>query len=467
MNIESKIPLKNDCVEIVIEDIGSEGEGIGRYNGFTLFVKDAVVGDHLLVKILKTKKTYGYAKIEQILKPSCHRVTPRCELAAKCGGCQLQQLSYAEQLRYKQNKVKNCLERIGGIFDVEILPIIGMEDPYHYRNKAQYPVGRNKDNEVVIGFYAGRTHSIIDTSHCYIGDTSNEAILQVIRAFLMEYHIPIYDESKHQGLVRHILIRSGFTSKEVMICLVINGKDIKNKEILTEKLLQLNDSQNDYCIKSICLNRNTSQTNVILGDQVIPVYGKPYIEDYIGAVKYQISPLSFYQVNPVQTKKLYDLALEFADLSGNETVWDLYCGIGTISLFLAQRAKQVYGVEIIPQAIEDAKRNAAINEITNAEFFVGAAEEVLPKKYKESNGRMKADVIVVDPPRKGCEESLIDTVVMMEPKKVVYVSCDPATLARDMKYLMSRGYMVKKIQPVDQFPHSVHVECVVMMTRCD
>jgi len=460
-----KIPGKNEVVPIIIEDIGADGEGIGKVLGFTLFVKDAVVGDELLVRVMKTKKTYGYACIEQIVTPSPYRVTPRCEIASKCGGCQIQQLSYEEQLRYKQNKVLNCLKRIGGIENLPMEPIVGMENPYYYRNKAQFPVGKRPDGEIVIGFYAGRTHSIIDTAKCHIGDESTEPLIACIRNFLKQENISIYDEESHKGLVRHILLRVGFTTKELMICLIINGKELPASDKLIKQILACPNLPKEFKVTSICLNKNTKKTNVILGEEIIPLYGPTYITDYIGDIKYQISPLSFYQVNPVQTKKLYDLALDYAELTGNELVWDLYCGIGKISLFLAKKAKMVYGVEIIPQAIEDAKANAKLNDINNAEFFVGAAEEVLPKQYQLSGGKIYADVIVVDPPRKGCEESLLETIVSMKPKRIVYVSCDPATLARDLKYLIEHGYDLKKVRPVDQFPHSVHVECVVMMTN--
>ncbi|HWT73266.1 MAG TPA: 23S rRNA (uracil(1939)-C(5))-methyltransferase RlmD [Mobilitalea sp.] len=448
---------KNDQVEITIEDIGSEGEGIGRYEGYTLFVKDTVMGDRALVHVMKTGKTYGYARLVKLIEPSHFRVEPRCPIAAKCGGCQLQHLDYQKQLEYKENKVRSCLARIGGFTDIPMEPISGMEEPYYYRNKSQFPVGRNKDGSIAIGFYAGRTHSIIDTRHCYIGAKVNEEILGVIRSFIEKYKIEPYEEESHKGLLRHILTRVGYGTGEIMVCLVMNGTQLPHKEELIRELLKIKG------MKSICLNVNKEKTNVILGDQVIPLWGEPYITDYIGAVKYQISPLSFYQVNPVQTKKLYDIALDYADLNGDEVVWDLYCGIGTISLFLAQKAKQVYGVEIIPQAIEDAKTNARINQIDNAQFFVGAAEEVLPKKYKEEN--IHADVIVVDPPRKGCEQSLLDTILKMAPKRVVYVSCDPATLARDLKYLCERDYKLVKVRTVDQFSHSVHVESIILLQR--
>ncbi len=449
---------KNDELIVEIEDIGSEGEGIGKFQGYTLFVKNALPGDKVKVKTMKCKKNYGYARLMEVIEASPYRVNPRCNIAGKCGGCSLQHLDYERQLEYKQNKVKNCLERIGGFKDEIILePIIGMDEPYNYRNKAQFPVSRDKDGKVVIGFYAGRTHSIIDTSHCHIQAEENDKIIEAIRSFLEEYRISIYDEEKHEGLVRHILTRVGFITGEIMVCIVINGTDLPHKEKLAESLSKISG------MTSISLNINKAKTNVILGDRVISLWGKPFITDYIGDIKYQISPLSFYQVNPRQTKILYETALNYAELHGSETVWDLYCGIGTISLFLAGRAKQVYGVEIIPQAIEDAKRNAEINNIKNAEFFVGAAEEILPQKYKDEN--IRADVIVVDPPRKGCEESLLNTIVQMAPQRIVYVSCDPATLARDLRYLCDRGYAIGKVQAVDQFAHSVHVETVVELER--
>lgn len=450
---------KNDEVIIDIEDIGSDGEGIGKYQGFTLFVKNALPGDRVKVKVMKCKKNYGYARLTKILSASPYRISPVCELAEKCGGCSLMHLSYEKQLQYKQDKVRNCLERIGGFKDeISLEPIIGMEDPYYYRNKAQFPVGKNKEDKILIGFYAGGTHSIMDTSYCYIQAKENEGIIQIIRDFLKEYHINIYEEEKQKGLVRHILTRAGFATGEIMVCIIINGEELPHKEVLLDRLTQIAG------MKSISLNINKMKSNVILGDKVINLWGEPYITDYIGEIKYQISPLSFFQVNPRQTKVLYETALSYAGLKGKETVWDLYCGIGTISLFLAGRAKQVYGVEIIPQAIDDAIRNAELNHIKNAEFFVGAAEDILPAKYNEEN--IYADVIVVDPPRKGCKESLLDTIIAMAPEKVVYVSCDPATLARDLRYLCDRGYEVKKVQAVDQFPHTVHVETVVVMTKC-
>lgn len=469
--------VKNQIVTITIEDIGNDGEGIGKYEGYTLFVKGAVVGDVAKVKVLKAKKTYGYAKVEELLTPSPDRVTPRCPVAGRCGGCQLQHLSYERQLSYKADKVKNCLIRIGGVseekLDAITEPIIGMKEPFYYRNKAQYPVGADKEGKPVMGFYAGHSHNIVDCTDCAIQEPVNAVILPVIKKFMEEKQISAYDEENGKGLLRHVLTRVGFTTKEVMVCLIINGKKFPQALELAEKVSEAvehfngKDGKGGYVLKSFCLNVNTVKSNVILGQEILPVYGETYITDYIGNIKYQISPLSFYQVNPEQTVKLYEKALEYAGLSGNEIVWDLYCGIGTISLFLAQKAKQVYGVEIVPQAIEDAKINSKINNFGNAEFFTGAAEEVMPAKYKESGGTMKADVICVDPPRKGCEESLLDTVIAMEPKRIVYVSCDPATLARDVKYLEEKGYELKKVCPVDQFGHSGHVESCVLLCRTD
>lgn len=458
---------KNEIVEITIEDIGVNGEGIGKVDGYALFVKDAVIGDRIEAKITKAKKNYAYARMMKILDPSPDRVVPKCPVARQCGGCQIQELSYEKQLEFKAKKVRGNLERIGG-FSPELIeevmePICGMEYSFYYRNKAQFPFGTDKEGNIITGFYAGRTHQIIPNTECALGVKQNKQILEMIVEFMNSYHVTAYNEETGEGLLRHALIRYGFKTGEIMVCLVINGDKIPHSEKLVDKLIEIPG------MTSITLNVNKERTNVILGREIKVLWGQEYITDYIGNVKYQISPLSFYQVNPVQTEKLYGLALEYADLKGEETVWDLYCGIGTISLFLAQKAKQVYGVEIIPQAIEDAKNNAKINGIENAEFFVGKAEEVLPAYYvdyeKEYGEKAHADVIVVDPPRKGCEESLLRTMVDMEPEKIVYVSCDSATLARDLKILCENGYEIKKVRAVDQFPMTVHVETVCLLEK--
>ena len=459
---------KNDIVTVEITDIGVSGEGIGHVDGYTLFIKDAVIGDVVEAKVMKAKKNYGYARLMKVITPSEYRVEPKCVFARRCGGCQIQEMSYDRQLVFKDQKIRGNLERIGGFtkdqIDTVMQPVVGMEHPFGYRNKAQFPFGTDKEGNPITGFYAGRTHDIIANTDCALGVEQNKEILEIILQYMRENKIKSYDEKTGKGLIRHALIRYGFKTKEIMVCLVINGKKLPKAERLIEKLIQIEG------MTSITISPNTRRDNVIMGDSYEILWGQGYITDYIGNVKYQISPLSFYQVNPVQTEKLYGLALEYADLKGDETVWDLYCGIGTISLFLAQKAKQVYGVEIVPQAIDDAKENAKINAIDNAEFFVGKAEEVLPEYYaeyeREHNGETAhADVIVVDPPRKGCDETLLETIVKMQPEKVVYVSCDSATLARDLKYLCANGYEIKMCRGVDQFPQSVHVETVVLLSQ--
>lgn len=460
---------KNKDYEITIEDMGTEGEGIGHIDGIAVFVKDAVVDDVALVKIVKVKKHYAYGRLMKLITPSSFRVEAVCPHARRCGGCSIMQVNYQKQLEWKQSKVANCLKRIGGIENVEAImePIMGMEEPaLRYRNKAQFPVRTDKDGKLAIGFYAGRTHSVIDTDVCYLQNEINDEIIKRCRAFFEDHGVEAYNEERHAGLVRHILTRIGRKTGEVMICLILNGKELigqangKWMNVENEFVHAMSDIEG---ITSISVNVNQEKTNRILGDSCRTIWGKDYITDYIGNVKYQISPLSFYQVNPVQTEKLYGKALEYADLHGDETVWDLYCGIGTISLFLAQKAKKVYGVEIVPQAIEDAKQNASINGIENAEFFVGKAEEVLPREY-EKNG-IYADVIVVDPPRKGCDIVALNTMITMAPKRIVYVSCDPATLARDVKILCENGYRLKKVSETDMFPMSGHVETVCLLSN--
>ena len=459
---------KNDIVTVEITDIGVSGEGIGHVDGYTLFIKDAVIGDVVEAKVMKAKKNYGYARLMKVVTPSEYRVEAKCAFARRCGGCQIQEMSYERQLVFKDQKIRGNLERIGGFTKEQIeavmQPVVGMEHPFGYRNKAQFPFGTDKEGNPITGFYEGRTHDIIANTDCALGVEQNQEILEIILQYMRENKIKSYDEKTGKGLIRHALIRYGFKTKEIMVCLVVNGKKLPKAERLIEKLIQIEG------MTSITISPNTRRDNVIMGDSYEILWGQGYITDYIGNVKYQISPLSFYQVNPVQTEKLYGLALEYADLKGDETVWDLYCGIGTISLFLAQKAKQVYGVEIVPQAIDDAKENAKINAIDNAEFFVGKAEEVLPEYYaeyeREHNGETAhADVIVVDPPRKGCDETLLETIVKMQPEKVVYVSCDSATLARDLKYLCANGYEIKVCRGVDQFPQSVHVETVVLLSQ--
>ena len=475
---------KNDIVTVKIEDIGTEGEGIGKLEGFTLFVKDAVMGDVVEARLVKVKKNYAYARLEKVLTSSPLRVKPVCPYHKQCGGCQIQAMSYEAQLQFKENKVKNNLVRIGGfdqIFIESVMEsVVGMEQPWHYRNKAQFPVGTDKDGRIITGFYAGRTHSIIANTDCALGVEENEPILQKVLAYMQNEKVSAYDETTGQGLVRHILIRKGFTSGEIMVCLVINGKNLPKEDRLVSTLREIPG------MTSIWLNYNTKNTNVIMGTEGRVLWGQNTITDVIHrrsieeinsgkdclrydskenapqGITFAISPLSFYQVNPIQTEKLYSLALEYAGLTGEETVWDLYCGIGTISLFMAQCAKEVHGVEIVPQAIEDARKNAERNHIENATFYVGKAEEVLPRLYEEEH--IFADVICVDPPRKGCDEACLNTIIKMAPKRIVYVSCDSATLARDLKYLCENGYEIRKVRAVDQFGQTVHTETVVKLS---
>lgn len=542
---------KNDHFELEITDISDEGAGIGRAGGLVWFIKDTLPGDHVEAAVTKLKKNYGFARLVRVLQPSADRVEPQCPIARQCGGCQLQAMSYEAQLRFKQEKVLNNLRRIGG-FDIPapagisgeaadgaetgvgqgdatgaaelradwenaagaerenaveadrenaapskilVEPIVGADSSFRYRNKAQFPIGRSRDGRIIAGFYAGRTHSIIECGDCLLGCEENQPILNCIIAWLEKWKLEPYNETNGSGLLRHVLIRKAQYTEELMVCLVVNAEQLPHENELVFALLGLK-FESGAQIASISYNINLENTNVIMGTRLVNLYGPGYIEDGIRhlsidekrqfyaaeheqPVWFHISPLAFYQVNPRQMERLYSTALDYAGLTGNEIVWDLYCGIGTISLFLAQRAKKVYGVEIIPQAIENARDNAKRNGISNAEFFVGKAEEVLSAWYaeqaasardgksgaeKECSGEF-ADVIVVDPPRKGCDEKCLETIVKIAPKRVVYVSCDSATLARDLKYLCANGYELKKVRAHDLFANSVHVECVVLMSR--
>ena len=452
---------KNDVCRVTIEDIGIDGEGIGKIDGLTLFIKDAVLGDEVEAKIMKTKKNYAYAKLEKVLTPSPFRVEPKCQFHKQCGGCQIQAMDYAKQLEFKHNKVRNNLIRIGGLeaeyVDSIMEEPVGMETPFYYRNKAQFPFGKNKEGKIITGFYAGRTHSIIENTDCALGVDENKIILEKILKYMDKEKVTPYEEETHKGLLRHALIRKGFATGQLMVCLVINGKKLPAEDKLVQSLLEVEG------MTSISISVNTEKTNVIMGKEIRLLYGTEQIEDEIDGITFKISPLSFYQVNPVQTERIYSQALKYANLNGDETVWDLYCGIGTISLFLARKAKHVYGVEIVPQAIEDAKENAVRNGIKNVDFYVGKAEVVLPEKYEKEG--IFADIIVVDPPRKGCDEDCLNTMVQMQPKRIVYVSCDSATLARDVKYLEEHGYKLMKARIFDNFSQSVHVETVCLLSK--
>lgn len=474
---KARLYKKDDLLTVEITDIGNDGEGIGKIDGYTLFIKDAVIGDLVKAKIMKAKKNYAYAHLEEVITPSKDRVKPKCPIARQCGGCQIQNMSYESQLRFKQSKVRNNIVRLGGFDEKEtdsiMEPIIGMDDPFKYRNKAQFPVGKDKNGKIVTGFYAGHSHNIIPNTDCIIGVPDNKEILEIIIAHMEKNHIEPYDEVTGKGLVRHILIRKGFVSGQLMVCLVINYKNknntdniyIKNQDELISKLSLIDG------MTSISVSINTEKTNVIMGTEIHTIWGQDTIKDTLCGLEFNISPLSFYQVNPVQTEKLYGQAIEYAGLTGNETVWDLYCGIGTITLSMSKKAKQVYGVEIIPQAIDDANDNAARNNISNAKFYVGKAEEVLPDFYEKesekdsSSNALHPDVIVVDPPRKGCDQMCLDTMLKMAPNRIVYVSCDSATLARDLRILCDGGYKLEHVRPCDMFPMSVHVETVCLLSK--
>lgn len=451
--------LENEKYIVEIVDLGHKGEGIGKYEGFTVFVEGGLPGDKVKVVITKSKKNYAVGELLEIVEKSEHRVEPRCSIAKDCGGCQTMHLDYERQLQLKKATVEENLKRIGKLENIKVNDVIGMNDPYNYRNKAQYPIGENFKGEIVMGFYKKASHEIIPMKTCHIQQDINDKIVEIVMEYVKENNIPVYNERKHQGLLRHVVVKTGFTTGEIMVILVTNGRKLPGNIDLIHKL-----KKNIEGLRTVVQNINQNKGNAILGRENRILYGDGIIEDYIGDLKFEISPLAFFQVNPKQTKVLYDKALEYADLQGDENVFDIYCGIGTISLFLAQKAKMVYGIEIVEEAIEQAKKNAKLNSMDNTEFYAGKAEEVVPRLYMEGK---KADVIVVDPPRKGCEEEVLDTMVKMNPKRIVYVSCNPSTLARDLRYMEDHGYMVVEVQPVDMFPHTTHVECVVLMSRAD
>lgn len=492
---------KNDLIRLEITDLTEEGQGVGKKDGLVFFVKDSVMGDLVEARILKAKKNYAYAKVEKLLEASPYRITPLCPVAGKCGGCQLQHLSYEKELAWKEDRIAQSLIRIAGLSPEEVERkkegILGGVLS-RYRNKAQYPVqsrkeirsggatsvsdwkvdgkwpGKNKieakekSSDLSMGFYGFHSHRIIETEDCLINSAENPLILNCIKEWAREYKISGYEEETGKGLLRHIFLRKGFSTGEILLCLVINGKSLPHGKELWEKL--------EGRIVGLCININEGRGNAILGRETLCLYGKDNIEDKIGELSFSISVPSFYQVNPAQTEKIYGKALEYAALTGEETVWDCYCGIGTISLFLAQKAKQVYGLEIVSEAIENAKENAEKNGLHNTEFYVGAAEEVLPKWVEEQKRELSAkgadcsigdmvDVVSLDPPRKGCDEACLSAVLELSPKRIVYVSCDPGSLARDMKYLREGGYKLEKWVGIDNFPRTGHVETIALLQK--
>lgn len=445
---------KNDRISVYVEDLTHDGAGVAKVEGYPLFVPGALPGEEIVIHVLKTLKSYGFAKLIEIKKASPFRVTAPCPVFDTCGGCQIQHMSYEGQMTFKQKLVRDAMTRIGKLPDVPVHPVKGMENPWQYRNKSQIPFGV-QDGKVVAGFYQPRSHDIADTDTCLIQTPEADAIMVALKKNLVEIGIEPYEEANHRGMLRHVVVRKARATGEIMVVLVTKKKKFAQAQRVIEVIQETVPE-----VTSIVQNINPEKTNVIFGNETLTLWGKDVIEDRIGDVRFEISARSFYQINPEQTEVLYGQALKYAQLTGEETVIDAYCGIGTISLFLAQQAKFVMGVEIVPQAIEDAKRNAELNNLTNTLFEAGPAEQVIPRWYKEGN---KADVLVVDPPRKGCDEQLLHTILKQRPTRVVYVSCNPATLARDLRILEDGGYRTKEVQPVDMFPQTTHVECVAWL----
>jgi 23S rRNA (uracil1939-C5)-methyltransferase len=456
--IENLSIEKNKDYIIDITGMGYEGEGVGKLNNFTIFVQGALLGESVKIKIVKVAKNYAHGKLLEVIKASEYRVEPVCGIYKRCGGCQMQHMSYEGQLEFKTQRVRDVIERIGKLEDVVVHPTIGMEKPYRYRNKVQLPVGLI-NGQVRIGFYAPRSHEIIDMDTCHIQDEIADKVVMLVKEWIIKYKLQPYNELDDSGNIRHVMIRKGFKTGEVMVVIVTKEEKLLNSKELIDVLVN-----NVQGLRSVIQNINPKKTNVILGEKNRTLWGDKVITDYIGKFRFNISPLSFFQVNPVQTEVLYSKALEYAGLTGSEVVFDAYCGTGTISLFLSQKAKKVYGVEIVPQAIEDAKKNAIQNEVDNVEFLVGESERVIPELI---NKGIKADVVVVDPPRKGCERSLLEEISKMQPERIVYVSCDPATLARDLGILKELGYKTLEVQPVDNFPQTSHIENVAKIKKMD
>jgi 23S rRNA (uracil1939-C5)-methyltransferase len=443
-------------IELEVTGQAHDGAGVGKYEGFAVFVPLTVPGETVRVRIESVKKNYARGKLLELVQAHPDRIEPVCPVYEACGSCQSQHLSYEAQLKHKRQQVADHFKRIGGMDDVLIHPVLGMSDPWRYRNKAQVPFGE-RQGKVVAGFYSPGSHNIIDMESCVIQHELNDAAIRFVKAQAEELGIPIYNEQKHAGVLRHVMVRIGSNTGEMMIVLVTNGESLPKRKELVKRLVVAFPQ-----LTSLVQNINSKRTNVILGPKNKRLWGKEVIHDTIGDVKFAISPHSFYQVNTSQTKVLYDQVLRYAALTGNETVIDAYCGIGTIALYLAKHAKQVYGVEIVPEAIRDAKANARLNGITHAHFAVGAAEQVMPKWLEDG---IKPDVVIVDPPRKGCDPMLLKTVADMRPERLVYVSCNSATLARDAKLLLERGYRVQEVQPVDMFPQTGHVECCALLVK--
>jgi 23S rRNA (uracil1939-C5)-methyltransferase len=443
-------------IPVEIHGLGHSGEGVGRYEGLTIFVPGGVPGDRLDAKVTEVKKNYAKAVVSNVVEPSPNRVIPPCPVFGECGGCQLQQIAYPAQLDLKRQQVADAIERVGKLTGVTVHPTLGMDDPWGYRNKAQFPVG-TRSGRIVAGFFAPGTHHIIDIEQCEIQHPLGNQIMREVKELAQRFGVPIYDERTHKGVLRHVLARVGRGTGEAMAVLVTNGPELPAGQKIAQALMERMPA-----IVSVVQNINPERTNVVLGRKSRVLAGRDHIIDYIDDLSFAISPVSFFQVNPAQTEVLYGKALEYAALSGSETVLDIYCGIGTISLFLARQAQSVIGVEVVPEAIADAKANAERNEVANARFICGDATEEMPRLAGDG---VRADVIVVDPPRKGCDEPVLRAMAEVGPERIVYVSCNPASLARDLAILQGLGYRTVEVQPVDMFPHTAHVECVARLVR--
>lgn len=442
-----------DRIELEIIDINNEGMGVGRYKGFAFFVEGCTLGDKILFEIVELKKRFGIGKTIEILEKSPYRVESKCEYSLQCDGCELHNLKYEKQLELKKNMVKNNLERIGKIKDVSIKDTIGMDYPYRYRNKGEFKVGKNYE----IGYFKRGTHDIYPIEKSIIQKETVDVIIEQVKEYMKKYKVKGYDRKSKKGIIKNLIVRTTKDNK-VMVIIVTKGEKLPHKDALGTGVFA-----SPVNVVSIYQNINNRDTSMVLGPKYIKLYGEDQIIDYIGEYKFLISPKSFFQVNPVQTELLYDKVVEYLDLKGNETVADLYCGIGTISLYISKYAKKVYGVEVVKEAIEDANENKKLNEVENVEFILGKSERILPKLNEKG---IKLDAIVVDPPRKGLDKTLVDSIMKANPERIVYVSCNPSTLARDLGYFVEEDYKAVEVQPVDMFPHTMHVECVILMTNC-
>src|SRR5690625_493591 len=458
--VQQKVPVrKNEIVELEFTDLTHEGNGVGKLNGYPIFVPYGLPTERASVKIVKVNKRFAYGKLLEVLKASSERVAAPCDVYYQCGGCQLQHMSAKLQAKMKRNQVVNIMNKVAKMPDVPVHPVLNMEDPWRYRNKIQMPVGEN-ENGLITGFYQARSHRIIgNMDTCIIQNEHGDKMVDKVRKIADDLGISAYDEKSHRGMLRHIIVRTANSTGDTMVILVTRTKKLPHEAEFVQRL-----AKQDSTVKSIIHNVNSERTNVILGKNSRTIFGESYIVDTIDDLQFKISAESFYQVNPEQMKILYDKALEYADVGEKDIVIDAFCGIGTISLFLAKQAKKVYGVEVVDGAIRNAKENAKLNGIVNVEFVVGEAEKVMPDWYTEG---LRPDVIIVDPPRKGCDEEVLKAMANMNPKRIIYVSCNPSTLARDLKILGDSGYETKEVQPVDLFPQTYHIECVIGMQRKD